>query len=65
MDCVGLFHHVLIHWRSSFGPSCTEFAYTVYWNFENGATSTIDHVLLEHYRLSDVPPLAVHLKGQG
>ena len=31
----------------------------------NGATSNIVHVLLEHCGLPDVPPLAVHLKGQG
>ena len=44
------------------GPSCTEFVQLGYLHFENGATSKIDDVLIEHGDLTNVLPLAVHLK---
>ena len=35
--------------------------YHGYWHFENGATSKIDDVLIEHSGLPSVIPLTVHL----
>ena len=50
------------HWRPAFGPSCTKIVYPGCWHFDNGATSSIDVVLIEHCGLPHVLPLAVHLK---
>ena len=49
------------HWRHALGPSCTEFVYPGCWQFDNGATSKLDEVLIEHGELTQVLPLAVHL----
>ena len=57
---MGLFHHVL--GRPTFGLSCTEFVYPRCRQFDNGATSKFDDVLLEHGGLTHVLPLAVHLR---
>ena len=48
---MGLFHHILVYMgegRPTFGPSCNEFVYP-------------DDVLLNHWGLPHVLPLAVHL----
>ena len=56
-----LFHHVLFNMKPVFGPSCTEFVFPECLHFDNDATSKNDDVLLEHGRLPNVLPLAVHL----
>ena len=50
-----------LHGRTSFGPSCTVFVYPGCLQFDNGATSKFDDVLLEHGGLPYVLPLAVYL----
>ena len=47
--------------RPTFGPSCTELVYLGCWHFDNGATSKVDDVLLDHGGLPHVLPLAVQL----
>ena len=49
------------HWSPAFCPSCNEFVYPGCWHSDNGATSKIDHVLIEHGGPPHVLPLAVHL----
>ena len=34
--------------RPTYGPSCTELIYLEYWYFDNGETSKVDDVLLDH-----------------
>ena len=51
--------------RPTFGPSCTELVYLGYWHFDNGATSKVDDVLLDHGGLPHVLPLAVQLEFFG
>ena len=48
--------------RPTFSPSCTELVYLGYWHFDNGATSKVDDVLLDHGGLPHVLPLAVQLE---
>ena len=50
------------HGRPTFGPSCTELVYLGCWHFDNGATSKVDDVLLDHGGLPHVLPLAVQLE---
>ena len=47
-----------------FGPSCTEFVYPRFWHFDNGATSKIDDVPLEHGGIPSCCPLVIFLGGQ-
>ena len=49
------------HWRLAFGPFCTKFVYPRCWHFDNGSTSMIVDVLIEHGGLPHVLPLVVHL----
>ena len=48
--------------RPTFGPSCTELVYLGYWHFDNGTTSKVDELLLDHVGIPHVLPLAVQLE---
>ena len=50
-----------VHGSPSFSPSFNELVYPGCWQFDNGAPSKFDDVLLQHGGLQHVLPLAVHL----
>ena len=52
-----------LHWRPTFGSSCTGFVYHRCWHYDNGATSKIDDVLTEHGGPLHVLPPNVHQVG--
>ena len=49
------------HWRPVFGSSYNEFVFPGCWHFDNGATSKIDDIHIEHGGLPHVLPLNFHL----